>query len=107
MDAKPERERALNLALNKIAGDWDEEKLAHLLDELAQTSEADLELTGFEGPEPESPLETSLDSLGEESFDLEDRTLNQGRDLSRTIAKLLAIGDAVQSADTEGFDGES
>jgi len=34
VDLPPEKEKALNLALNKISGDWDEDKLATLLDEL-------------------------------------------------------------------------
>ncbi|HRW55105.1 MAG TPA: ParB N-terminal domain-containing protein, partial [Phycisphaerae bacterium] len=34
VDLPIEREKALNIALNKISGDWDREKLAALLDEL-------------------------------------------------------------------------
>lgn len=40
------REKALNLALNRIGGEWDEAKLRNLLEELAGT-DLDLELTGF------------------------------------------------------------
>lgn len=41
------REKALNLALNKISGEWDTPKLEIILDEL--TSEGfDLDLTGFD-----------------------------------------------------------
>ena len=43
---EPEREKALNLALNKITGEWDEEKLALLLSELEREG-IDTELTGF------------------------------------------------------------
>jgi ParB-like chromosome segregation protein Spo0J len=32
VDLDPEKEKALNLALNKIRGDWDEEKLGALLE---------------------------------------------------------------------------
>ena len=39
-------ERALNIALNKISGDWDIEKLAFVLDELDEDG-FDVELTGF------------------------------------------------------------
>jgi len=91
VDLPPERERALNLALNKIAGDWDEEKLAHLLDELAQTSEVDLELTGFEGPELESLLEASQGSLGEESFDLEAALDQVGKPVTQE-GELIELG---------------
>ena len=41
------REKALNVALNKIQGEWDKDKLAALLTEL-DGSEFDVTLTGFE-----------------------------------------------------------
>ena len=41
-----QREKALNIALNKISGEWDFEVLVDLLDELEPTS--DFELTGFQ-----------------------------------------------------------
>ncbi|MHC4159792.1 MAG: ParB N-terminal domain-containing protein [Planctomycetota bacterium] len=34
VNLSPEKEKALNIALNKIRGDWDEDKLKLLLDEL-------------------------------------------------------------------------
>lgn len=40
-------EKALNLALNKISGEWDNEKLSLLLNEL-EVSGFDVELTGFD-----------------------------------------------------------
>jgi len=40
------KQKALNLALNRIGGEWDEAKLRSLLEELAGT-DVDLELTGF------------------------------------------------------------
>lgn len=39
-------EKALNLALNKISGDWDNDKLSMVLEDL-NSSGLDLELTGF------------------------------------------------------------
>ena len=49
----PEREeKALNLALNKISGQWDDSKLEELLSELAQQGE--LVLTGFDESELEA-----------------------------------------------------
>ena len=41
------QEKALNIGLNKIGGDWDDEKLRTLLDELQKT-EIDVTLTGFD-----------------------------------------------------------
>ena len=45
VDLDEKREKALNLALNKIVGEWDKEKLEDLLVELKD--EPELELTGF------------------------------------------------------------
>ena len=52
VDMDETKEKALNLALNKIQGDWDYEKLKDLLQEL-DTGEFDLELTGFDMDEIE------------------------------------------------------
>lgn len=41
------KEKALNIALNKISGDWDEDKLKDLLSEL-QGLDFDMDLTGFD-----------------------------------------------------------
>ncbi|HUT75599.1 MAG TPA: DNA methyltransferase [Armatimonadota bacterium] len=46
VDLAPADERTLNLALNKITGDWDIPKLSAVLEEL-QLANADLDLTGF------------------------------------------------------------
>ncbi|TCX51943.1 MULTISPECIES: ParB N-terminal domain-containing protein [unclassified Dehalobacter] len=64
------REKALNIALNKISGRWDMEKLAVLLDELALEGLA--EITGFVGKEIEKIIlkgEQALEEIGE--IDLE------------------------------------
>ncbi len=46
VDLDERREKALNVALNKIQGDWDFTRLADLMTEL-DDGEFDLELTGF------------------------------------------------------------
>lgn len=46
VDLDKEREKALNLALNRIGGEWDEAKLRGLLEELAG-ADIDTGLTGF------------------------------------------------------------
>ena len=46
VDATKEQEKALNIALNKITGEWDEEKLCDLLIEL-DLSDIDMQLSGF------------------------------------------------------------
>ena len=72
VDLSPEKERALNLALNKISGGWDREKLATLLDELVRAPELDVGLTGFDLPEVEQLL-SGLAAPGsdQEEFDVE------------------------------------
>jgi DNA modification methylase len=66
--------RALNLALNKISGDWDLPKLGELLGELRGLPDFDETLTGFDTGEIEDLL-ASLERQAtpapyEESFDL-------------------------------------
>lgn len=53
-----DREKLLNIALNRISGDWDNEKLRLLLVEL-QEAEANLALSGFDKRE----IEVLLSSL--------------------------------------------
>ena len=47
VDLPLEKEKALNIALNKISGDWDNKKLANLLDELIKEPDFAFEFTGF------------------------------------------------------------
>lgn len=75
VDLPIEKEKALNLALNKIQGGWDDQKLAALLEDLAQVPDFDVSLTGFE-PSDVSEL---LDRISrgvvddcEDGFDLAD-----------------------------------
>ncbi len=51
VDLPPEREKALNIALNKVQGDWDPRRLGALLDDLAKVPGFDLGLTGFDLPD--------------------------------------------------------
>ena len=52
VDLPESKEKALNLALNKIQGDWDMPKLKDLLQEI-DTGEFDIEITGFDEEEIE------------------------------------------------------
>lgn len=64
------REKALNVALNKISGDWDEDKLALLIADL-DASDFDVELTGFDDAELQAMI-GSLDDgdIEDDEFDL-------------------------------------
>ena len=55
-------EKALNIALNKISGDWDEERLAELLQELVEDAEIDETITGFSS----DVIDDIIAALGEE-----------------------------------------
>ena len=52
VDLSKSKEKALNIALNKIQGDWDLFKLKNLLSEI-DTGEFDIEITGFDENEIE------------------------------------------------------
>src|SRR5262249_26877609 len=69
-----EQEKALNIALNKITGDWDREKLAALLDELSKVPDFDLALTGFDAPDSDALIASLLEPAtpcGQDAFDVE------------------------------------
>jgi len=73
VDLSPAREKALNLALNKISGDWDNEKLVTVLDELISLPEFDIDITGFDLPEASQLIDRLLlDGTDEDDdFDVE------------------------------------
>ena len=65
-----EREKALNIALNKINGEWDTDKLAMLISDL-QGSDFDVSLTGFEEAEIADLFEkTGEKEVRDDDFDL-------------------------------------
>lgn len=63
IDVSEEREKAINLALNKISGDWDYEMLKDMFQSI---SEDDWEMTGFQ------PSEISILNADDLDFDLSD-----------------------------------
>ena len=56
VDLPEEKEKALNVALNKISGEWDSDKLTELFKDL-ELKDVDLTVTGFDDYEIESLLE--------------------------------------------------
>jgi len=57
-----DHEKALNLSLNKISGEWDSEKLFVILEEL-EVNNFDIELTGFDGFDEEIEIKGLLDKM--------------------------------------------
>ena len=69
VDLDKTKEKALNIALNKIQGDWDEEKLEALLQEL-KLDDFDTNLTGFDFDEVDEILKDVTGSK-EDNFDID------------------------------------
>lgn len=83
VDLDPMQERQLNVALNKIEGGWDEEKLGALLAELGD----DATLTGFNQQEIDS-LTNDIDSLiDDDTVDEELRAIEELFNVSLTFDK--------------------
>jgi len=71
VELSEEKEKALNVALNKISGDWDKDKLALLIADL-QGSDFDVSLTGFEPAEIDDLFKDTLkDGIKDDGFDVE------------------------------------
>lgn len=67
-----EKEKALNVALNKIIGAWDKDKLALLITDL-QGADFDVTLTGFDPEELDDLFKDSLkDGIKDDDFDVEE-----------------------------------
>lgn len=69
VDLDKTNEKALNIALNKIQGDWDEDKLEALLQEL-KLEEFDINLTGFDFDEVDEMLK-DISGSKEDDFDID------------------------------------
>ncbi len=71
IEMNEEKEKALNIALNKISGDWDKDKLMLLIADL-QGADFDVSLTGFEPAELDALFKDSLkDGIYEDDFDVD------------------------------------
>ena len=71
VELSEEKEKALNIALNKISGAWDNEKLALLITDL-QGADFDVSLTGFDAAEIDDLFKESLqDGIKDDDFDVE------------------------------------
>ena len=111
------QEKALNIALNKVAGDWDDDKLASLLAELTAIPEFDVEVTGFDMPDVEQLLATLSrgDELDPEQFDVASElaknlpTVTQKGELLELGLHgehRVLCGDATKAADLRRLMGE-
>lgn len=96
-----EDEKALNIALNKITGQWDEALLADLLLDLKE-SDFNLDLTGFEPPEIDDILSNVHDKeLSEDEFDVEEElkkpTVSRHGDIWQLGKHRVICGDSTKA----------
>ena len=108
VDLDEDQEKALNIALNKISGEWDMAALAELLDELKRT-DLDLALTGFDADEVDELFRKmqTTDEVKEDDFNVDAATAG----ITEPVSKLgdiwqlgrhrLMCGDATVAADVE------
>lgn len=103
------REKALNVALNKISGDWDQAKLALLIADL-DAADFDAELTGFDDTEIQQLIGSlDEDEVTDDGFDLtaalEAATFVQRGDVWKVGRHRLVCGDATSEADVSALMG--
>ena len=99
------QEKALNIALNKISGDWDKDKLALLISDL-QGEDFDVTLTGFDPREIDDLFKSTLqEDVKEDNFDVEAEmqkpTFSKAGDLWMLGRHRLVCGDSTKE---ETFD---
>lgn len=105
------KEKALNIALNKITGDWDTEALAVLLSELDKES-YNIELTGFEWDEAEKLLKTlgNVDNSADDEFEMElpEDPISKRNDIWLLGRHRLMCGDSTLTEDIKALtDGKT
>ena len=86
-----EKEKALNIALNKISGNWDDEKLKELLSELDSN---ELMLTGFNEDEIDSLMnDINIDEFFEEQEESNNKNEDTNSDYDLAIELLIKAHD--------------
>ena len=105
VDLDKNKEKALNIALNKITGEWDNQKLEDLLLELKE-ADFDLSITGFTFDEVDNMLKDITGSK-EDNFDLDqaleeiDEPITKPGDIWILGKNKLMCGDSTQKEDVE------
>lgn len=111
VDLPLEKEKTLNIALNKIQGAWDEEKLAGLLRELSEVPDVDISLTGFDQSEItglfDEYLTPGLDSTLEDGKLAGGPSITQKGDLIHLGPHRLLCGDSTSPEDLKRLLGDA
>lgn len=105
VDLDKTKEKALNVALNQIRGEWDTEKLEAIIQELLQ-EDFDVSVTGFNSEEIDNLLNDYAETE-EDEFDVE-KALNEIEDPITKIGDIwklgkhrLMCGDCTKSDDVD------
>lgn len=88
VDLPLEKEKALNLAMNRIQGRWDEEKLAVLLEEIIKIPDFDFSVSGFDLPDISEILDRKAE-VAEDEFDFDSS-------LESIVEPITKPGDIIQ-----------
>lgn len=113
VDKTKAEEKALNVALNKITGEWDEEKLYELLIEL-DLSDIDMQLSGFTADELDSlRVKFDMEEAQDDGFDEEEalaqvsEPVTRRGDIWRLGRHRLMCGDSTSGEDVAALmDGQ-
>jgi DNA modification methylase len=106
VDLDEQKEKALNIALNKISGAWDDAKLADLLKEL-QLDGYDTSLTGFDLKELDILFAGTTYEVQEDNFDVEgehaaiDKPSTKSGDIWQLGRHKLLCGDSTATTDVK------
>ena len=92
------KEKALNVALNKISGEWDKDKLALLISDL-QAEDFDVSLTGFDAAEIDDLFKDTIqDKIKDDDFnvdaELQNPTITKLGDVWQLGIHRLVCGDS-------------
>lgn len=105
VDLDKNSEKALNIALNKIKGAWDDDKLADLLKDL-KADDYDLELTGFDAEELEDLLGISTGEVTEDEVpEPPEEPKSKRGEIYELGAHRVMCGDSTSKADVAALIG--
>lgn len=105
VDFPPEKAKLAVIAINKITGSWDKEKLAILLDELTQIPDFDVSLSGFEIPEISQIFDAYKQAKEEDNFDFNSEVnsikqpITQKGDVINLGLHRIMCGDSTNGSD--------